>query len=461
MISAVMPINAQNVFYMFGIVPVEFLFELYVFYFLFTLKLQRSKRFYLAAFIGLFCMLCLALALTPFYLLFGNTVWGRTIFYLVLFAASVLHVKLCFKETVWTILFCCNMAYVAQNLAYKLFLVLWCAGIQVGIFPFEGMLSELFYRLFYYATFALEIVALYFIFVRRMQKYMSIERQNYRILIVSVIITVVTIVLCSVEDIYFAALGSGLENSFDNIIYFYLREAGNLFSVSICVCVLLLLSGILEKRDLRDELDYMRHAARQKEKQYEISKDTIELINVKCHDMRHKVKAMLDSEAQGKLAKEVDEAISIYDANIHTGNRMLDVILTEKSLYCEKNGITFSCMADGEKLEFMEDGDLYCLFGNLVENAIEAVRNLSEEKKVINLTVKPKGELLIIQEDNYFEGAIEFAGGLPVTTKDDTNYHGFGMRSIKIIAQKYGGEISAFTDGNVFKLNILLPIRGD
>ena len=69
--------------------------------------------------------------------------------------------------------------------------------------------------------------------------------------------------------------------------------------------------------------------------------------------------------------EDIRKSVAIYDAKIETGNRLLDVLLTEKSLYCEQNGITLSCMADGEKLSFLEDSDLYCLFGNVVDNALK------------------------------------------------------------------------------------------
>ena len=85
--------------------------------------------------------------------------------------------------------------------------------------------------------------------------------------------------------------------------------------------------------------------------------------------------------------KDLENTISIYDANIETGNKLLNVLFTEKSLYCEQKGIKFTCMIDGQKLNFIEDGDLYCLFGNITDNALEAVTQINEiEKRIINMT---------------------------------------------------------------------------
>jgi len=243
--------------------------------------------------------------------------------------------------------------------------------------------------------------------------------------------------------------------------HFVLRQTGNVFSVVCCAIVLILISKTVDERDLKREVEYLQYAIRQGEKQYEISKDTIDLINVKCHDIKYKINALLadNGKSTEAMLDDINKSISIYDTKVATGNKILDVVLTEKSLYCEQNGITFSCMADGGKLSFMSDGDLYCLFGNMIDNALEAVNGIAEkERRVINIVIKCKNDILTVQEDNYFDGELKFEDGLPLTTKDDKNYHGFGMRSLRMIVKKYGGELSACVADGVFHLNIIFPL---
>ncbi len=91
-----------------------------------------------------------------------------------------------------------------------------------------------------------------------------------------------------------------------------------------------------------------------------------------------------------------------------------------------------------------------------MDNALEAVKQLEErERRVINLVVKARGGMLIIQEENYYAGDLTFRDGLPVTTKADKDYHGFGMQSIRMIVRKYEGELNTYTSDGVFHLNIL------
>ena len=266
-----------------------------------------------------------------------------------------------------------------------------------------------------------------------------------------------TVVLCSVEDIYFARLSTFRENRFDRWEFLVLRQSGNVFSVICCGIVLLLASKTIESRALEQEVAYLQYAIRQGQWQYEMSKDTIELINIKCHDIKYKLAALAGGPMGPEAWRDLEKSINIYDIKVETGNKLLDVLLTEKSLYCEQNGIRFSCLVDGEKLSFLEDGDLYCLFGNIVDNALEAVRAVEErQKRVVNLIVRAQGDMVTIQADNYYQGDLTFRDGLPLTTKADASSHGFGMRSIRMLVQKYGGAMTASARDGVFHLNILL-----
>lgn len=132
------------------------------------------------------------------------------------------------------------------------------------------------------------------------------RRRDYRTIVVSLVIIAVTVILCSVEDVTFAQLSAGRENLFDDPLLYVIRQAGNLFSIVCCMIVLAYLSGLLEKDDLREELKYLQYNAAQMKQQYEISKDTIEQINIKCHDMRHKVRGMLTGgTSDGALEQEL------------------------------------------------------------------------------------------------------------------------------------------------------------
>jgi len=442
----------------------EFLMELYIFCLFFFAKLEGKENFVVRILSGFAGMLIMALPVTILYQAVGMSVWGRVLVYTILFTMIVLHAKLCYRDSAWVIVFCSSMAYAAQNLMYKLFLIFWCYVEQNNLLGLFGDNYALSYRVIYYSFMALAILLLYFTFIKRIVSSVYANKLDRSLLILMLIILTITLILCSVEDIYFAKLSVDRENYFNNEIYYVLRQTGNIFCAICCAVVLLLASKIINERELKQEVAYLTHSIKQGERQYEISKDTMDLINIKIHDIKYKINSVL-AEHEDIPKEELDElrkSIRIYDANIETGNELLNVFIMDKSLYCEQNEITLSCMIDGAKLEFMDAGDLYCLFGNIMDNALESVIQIREkEKRVINLSVKAVNNMLFIQSENYYTGELKFEEGLPQTTKEDADWHGFGLKSIKMIVQKYGGELSMHAEDGVFHLSILFADISD
>lgn len=442
----------------YGSIMLEFLFELSVFCAFFFVKLERKPRFGLRLAGGFVGVLVLAFPVAWFYTLFGHMVWGRVLVYLVLFFLVLVHSRLCFETSIWVLLFCNSMAYAAQNLMYKLFLMIWCYGEKMRLFDGWGQYFDLCYRLLYYTLNALIVLLLYFAIIRNLANKIHSGRLDRSLLALIMVVLVITVFLCSFEDIYFSRLCVERENRFEVVEYYVLRQTGNAFSAICCFIALVLASKALIEKELLQEVAYLKYSIKQGQRQYEISKDTIDLINVKIHDIKYKINSVLQEQKDvpEEVIEDLRKSVRIYDSNIETGNEFLNVFITDKSLYCEQNGITLSCMVDGDKLDFMDAGDLYCLFGNIMDNALESVMKIEKkEKRIISLSVKAKNDMLFIQTENYYTGDIEFKDGLPRTTKGDTGWHGFGMQSIRMIVQKYGGELTSYVMDDVFYLNIL------
>ncbi len=195
------------------------------------------------------------------------------------------------------------------------------------------------------------------------------------------------------------------------------------------------------------------------QQRYEQDKQLHDAINIKCHDIRHQI-AALGEGARAEELKQIGQLVNIYDTTAHTQSAALDVVLNSKSLACNAQGIVLTALADGRLLHFMMDSDVYAMFGNILDNAMEAVRQIQDqERRLISLTVTARDQLVFIEAENYFMGdVLTFEEGLPVTTKSDQLYHGFGMRSIQMLTEKYGGHMDIVTEGNIFRLSIMLPI---
>ena len=214
---------------------------------------------------------------------------------------------------------------------------------------------------------------------------------------------------------------------------------------------------------LQKEINTLNLLREQQKEQYELSRENIELINRKCHDLKHQIRA-LRAEASGEkrdaYLDEIADSIRIYESVVKTGNDVLDTLLTEKSLLCRARGIEISCVADGGKLTFMDPVDLYTVFGNALDNAIEEVSRFEDrERRRIDVVIYAKGKLLQIEITNPRATALTFEDGIPKTTKGDNGYHGFGLKSIRRTVESYGGWISVDTSDGCFALRILLPVK--
>jgi len=225
--------------------------------------------------------------------------------------------------------------------------------------------------------------------------------------------------------------------------------------------ILYLQSEMFKKSAMRQELEVMNMLWKKEQEQYELSKENIALINQKCHDLKHQIRALRNSTEEGtrEYLREIENSIQIYETIVKTGNEVLDTILTEKSLYCKEKDITVSCVADGSQLGFIHTVDLYAILGNALDNAIEAVEKLEEkEKRQIDVLIYKQQQFLAMNIINPMEKTLVYEDELPVTTKGDKNYHGYGLRSIQYLLKKYDGTLSISNEDNCFSLMMLLPI---
>lgn len=218
----------------------------------------------------------------------------------------------------------------------------------------------------------------------------------------------------------------------------------------------------LQKMSAELEMAHLQNVLHMQYENYRISEQSIDLVNQKYHDLKHYIQ-LLRSEvsAEEKLAylDQVEQEIQTYEAQNKTGNRVLDAILTAKSLQCQREGVTLTCVADGEALSFMHPVDISALFGNALDNALEGVKKLEDpEKRLIHLSMARQKNFLRIRVENCFEGELRLEKGLPASTKGDDRFHGFGLKSIQNIAAKYGGSAAVAVKDGWFELRVLFPL---
>jgi hypothetical protein len=232
-----------------------------------------------------------------------------------------------------------------------------------------------------------------------------------------------------------------------------------LYAILACAFGLFTQFGISRMNRLETEQAVLAQLAQLERQQQRVSQESIDMINLKCHDLKYQIAALehMENPAQRQATiQELKNSVDIYDSVVKSGNDTLDLVLTEKSLLCQKHQIKFSCMLDGKALSFLDSADLYSLFGNALDNAIECVLQAPPEKRIITLRIFPIQEMVMVHMDNYCPRPVQFAeDGMPITSKAERQLHGFGTRSIRRIAQRYGGEVRMSYEEQRFDLDIL------
>lgn len=353
--------------------------------------------------------------------------------FLCLFGLTVLVCRFSFRVNYGPLFAACVAGYASQHMAYHVVNMVSYTELLLHMQDRMRLLEIIVFPGVY-----LILLLTFGIFVARNECY---KKSDIRFNILSVIIVCICVVLSR-----FAR---------------FLDEFGDIsvsiYTITCCLLALTVQFVLYRTVDLRHEVDTVQLLWQEERKHYDISKKNIELINIKLHDLRHRISSLQDRLPQEEI-DSLRETIRIYDSNIHTGNEALDVLLTENSLHCSQEGILLSYTGNGANLEFMNVMDVYSLFGNAVSNAVEAARDISDpEKRFVDIVCESKGDMINITVTNCFSGRLCFEDGLPITCKqEEPGYHGFGMKSMRLIAEKYGGKITAKAEGEIFQLSIYL-----
>ena len=435
-----------------------FVIEILIAMHLFSFK-QIKKNHYVIKLI-LSILVCIGLAIAfPIPQNLYNTFYTSFMF-LVLFIICTISLGFVYEIPFRIIFFISITAYTMQHFAHESFSLI-VSIFNMATSPTLGFygsnivdfskfsLQTLFYAFIYLDVYLLTYWVTYSILGKKINK-KELIIENYSMLIISGVVLLVDIIL--------------------NAVIVYINDNYNkaytivscIYNLLCCSMALYIQFSLATNKHLKSELQTTMQLLKQAEDQYKSSKENVDIINLKCHDLKHQLteyakNGKLDSELLGEL----ENVINIYDSTIKTGNEALDLILSEKSLICQKKDIKLTCLADCSKLSFISKTDLYSLFGNMIDNAMEAVSKIQDvDRRHINLVVKNVNSFVSISIDNYYEGNIVLLeNGLPKTTKEDKDYHGYGMKSIQLIVNKYDGDLNISLDNNVFSLFIMFPIK--
>lgn len=351
----------------------------------------------------------------------------------IMIVLSALILWACFEISPKQLVFCCCVAHTLQHMIHCLSRVIWF------LLPIGDVASQIVEIVLMLAG-----VGLLYWFLKKNNRTFgieSVELKNAQLILFAVVSSI---------TVYFVSVLSNW-NEGNNV-------GEQFFDFFSCALLLVILLDLFRFRKAEQEQTLLNRLLKQEQEQHEMSRATVEVINRKCHDLKHQISALRhQSEAdQEKSIAELEHAILLYDNLAKTGNNDLDIVLAEKTFLAEKHGVKLQCIVDGERFSFMRTEDICSLFGNAIDNAIEAAtKEPAAEKRIVMLRTSMKGNMLSLHVENPCSQKPQFADGLPLTSKGDTDYHGFGMRSMRYVAEKYGGVLTAAWEDGFFSLDVL------
>lgn len=184
-------------------------------------------------------------------------------------------------------------------------------------------------------------------------------------------------------------------------------------------------------------------------------------IQVLKHDLKkslYVLKKLTENGEYDKILNYLNEQLEIVEYNpsiSYTGNHIIDCILSSKSLHCKDEKIVFTYSVDKNCLGYIDVLDMSILLLNGLDNAIE---NVSIKHRNIYLSIKKKANILQIRIENYVDYDVLKSNPKLKTQKEDSQFHGFGIASIKMIAEKYKGYVAFGQDDDLFCCLITIPM---
>lgn len=399
---------------------------------LFLIKAPRRKLFMLRASLSFAVCFCLIIldAYVMSVLNSGLTAMFAFMFIWLLAGASCFT---CWKISIINVLFVSTGCYALQHIGYTLFLIV------NELFT----LNEVAYSVISYILPFAIIGLSYFTFIRRNSHiYNSAAKKQ---IFVAFLILLVSIVLSALKDI-----------CDKDVIYIAI------YDIICCVCCLFIQFSISHNELDKQDKKMLETILTEENKQHELSNQAIAMMNVKFHDIKNRLDNLQKIIGTGKSESslnEINRTVQIYASMANTGNSTLDAVLMEKGLLCEMNKVHFSYIADGKLLSFMEIADVFSLFNNLLDNAIESVlKEEDSEKRIVSMRIVSAGEAVLVSVENYCSHKVDFSKGAPPTTKSDKASHGIGMRGINYVVDKYSGTIRYSQEDNMVCASVLFNV---
>lgn len=414
----------------------QFYLEMFFAMLIISINLKKRKYFW-------FLMPALIFAGFPFYWLPRIDVLGFNLDYIIVMLAIGVSSIFLYDEKINYIAINALMAFGLQHFSWNIMYAFLDLLPHGGDIPRGGVISI--YITFFAVIYFLASIAIYKLNLR-----ITKNKYNFMIYLLGAVLLLITFIM------------SQLIASWTVIIRIYT-------ALTALLCMILMYAYPYavnfynkqkmfdeEKKNLERLIELQAH-------EFETYKENREIARIKYHDLKHQLNVLANINNHDdfmKYLEDIKSNINIYDAYAQTGNKVVDIVLTQKSLICANKNIRFTYIVDGESLNMFTSNDIASLLGNILDNAIEAASLVEGEYRLIKLNIQKNENFLTISEYNYTKNHPVFLeGNIIKSTKKDVDLHGYGMKSIRYICEKYEGEMNVDVESDTFHMALIFPIK--
>ncbi len=200
------------------------------------------------------------------------------------------------------------------------------------------------------------------------------------------------------------------------------------------------------------------------QKQFELMKASLKSTRSFKHDMKNHLtvlKLLVDKNEHNKALKHIEQmtdAIITAKEYAQSGNIIIDSILNFKLQEAEQHGISVSLELSIPEQLSITSFDMSVILGNLLDNAINACSKLEKDKR-LDVKIKYKKGRLIIKISNTYNGDLNYMGDKLITSNEDKENHGMGIKNTKFALDKYNGEMEIEHTEDIFTVILLMYLN--
>ncbi len=293
--------------------------------------------------------------------------------------------------------------------------------------------------------------SVYFSLITIARRYMArIETQLSKALLIFSLVMLAANTYILLYAMHFTKGIADVEERRQISIVFSLVSIGMLVEV---LLVVLSVTGVYSYRKMLGYKDALLKAQTTHTEYIKQSNFALRKVKHDCGAHYRVISYLLEKEAYEDArayAKELTEQLKSIGSCCDTGSIVVDALVGEKMAFARENEITFSFGGRLPKQCRIRETDQCILFSNILNNAFEAAMKVEAMRRKVDISIRTYEDELLIRASNTYNGKLTYENGELVTSKEEKDEHGFGLKNIEEIVKKYNGSMDVKVETEMF-----------